>query len=126
MAYRLWYTTVYARDFAKLVDFYANTVGLPLKRREDDFGYASFDTGFCQLSIARLDPDDPNIDALSGRHTGLGLAVDDLAAAHADLAAKGVEFPMPPTQQPWGGTIALMADPEGNILFLDEYAEEKR
>ena len=32
---------------------------------------------------------------------------------------KGVEFEMPPTQQPWGGTLALFKDPDGNIYYLD-------
>jgi predicted enzyme related to lactoylglutathione lyase len=126
MRYRLWYTTVYVRDFSRAVDFYADTLGLPLLRREDDFGYAAFDTGFAQFSLTRVDDSMDNVDELTGRHTGLGLAVDDLAATHKELAAKGVEFPMPPTKQPWGGTIALFADPEGNISFLDEYREGAR
>ena len=126
MPIRLWYTTVYVVDFAAAVDFYANTLGLPLKMREDQFGYAAFDTGAAQFSLAAVDPKDENTPALIGRHTGLGLAVDDLQASYEELSAKGVEFPMPPTKQPWGGTIAMFQDPEGNISFLDQYDPARR
>jgi hypothetical protein len=61
-----------------------------------------------------------------GRHTGLGLAVDDLQASFEELSAKGVEFPMPPTKQPWGGTIAMFQDSEGNVSFLDQYDADHR
>jgi len=31
---------------------------------------------------------------------------------------------LPPTQQPRGGTLAQLADPEGNLLTLDQYRQE--
>ena len=126
MSYRVWYTTVYVADFDRAVDFYAKTIGMPLVRREDEFGYAAFGTEGAQFSIARVDDATPNADALTGRHTGLGIAVDDLQATYEELAAKGVAFPMPPTKQPWGGVIAMFEDPEGNVSFLDEYHEDAR
>ena len=126
MPIRLCYTTVYVVDFAAAVDFYANTLGLPLKMREDQFRYAAFDTGGAQFSLAEVDPKDENTSSLIGRHTGLGLAVDDLQASYEELSAKGVEFPMPPTKQPWGDTIAMFQDPEGNVSFLDEYGADRR
>ena len=126
MPYRVWYTTVYVVDFAAAVDFYADTMGLPLARRENEFGYAAFNTAGAQFSLARVDPEAENTAALVGRHTGLGLAVDDLQASFEELSAKGVEFPMPPTKQPWGGTIAMFQDPEGNVSFLDQYDADRR
>jgi predicted enzyme related to lactoylglutathione lyase len=50
----------------------------------------------------------------------VGLAVSDLEATHARLSGLGVAFDMPPTRQPWGGFMALLADPDGNVFYLDE------
>lgn len=42
---------------------------------------------------------------------------DDIEATYATLAAKGVDFPTPPTRQPWG-TYAMFKDPDGNQFVL--------
>ena len=67
------------------------------------------------LAVAGADQQD-----LVGRHTGVGFAVADLTAEHARLSTSGVAFTMPPTKQPWGGFLALAADPDGNLFYLDE------
>ncbi|MFM8643852.1 MAG: VOC family protein, partial [Actinomycetota bacterium] len=59
-----------------------------------------------------------------GRHTGIGLVVADLDAEFARLTSLGVQFPMPPTRQPWGGVMALVADPDGNVFYVDQAAPE--
>ena len=64
----------------------------------------------------------PDQTDLVGRHTGVGFAVGDLEAEHARLAGLGVAFSQPPTRQPWGGYMALMTDPDGNVYYLDEVA----
>ena len=69
------------------------------------------------MGIAVAGPEQAN---LIGRHTGVGLAVDDLEAEHARLVALGVDFESPPTRQPWGGFMALIKDPDDNIFYLDE------
>jgi uncharacterized glyoxalase superfamily protein PhnB len=88
--------------------------GLDLITCDEQFGYASFRAGAITFAIARTD--DP---ALVGRHTGAGFIVADIDAAYLELTAKGVEFEMPPTRQPWGGTLALVKDPDGNVHYLD-------
>jgi uncharacterized glyoxalase superfamily protein PhnB len=45
--------------------------------------------------------------------------VHDVDAVYEDLLGKGVEFTMPPTKQPWGGTLALFKDLDGNVFYLD-------
>ena len=59
---------------------------------------------------------------LLGRHTGVGFNTADLEADHKRLAEQGVVFTMEPTRQPWGGFMALFADPDGNVFYLDEIA----
>lgn len=108
------YVNVFASDFDGVVSFFADTIGLELVMRADDHGYASFKAGPISFAIARTD--DPS---LVGRHTGVGFIVEDIDATFDELSGKGVEFEMPPTPQPWGGVLALMKDPDGNIYYLD-------
>lgn len=82
-----------------------------------EHGYAALSAGAVRLGLAVPGPGDV---ALIGRHTGVGLAVADLEAEHERLAGLGVRFTMPPTRQPWGGFMALVADPDDNVSYLDQ------
>jgi predicted enzyme related to lactoylglutathione lyase len=105
------------RDLARACDFYENTLGLTPQFQDAEHGYASFDAGPIRLGIGRVGDAQPE---LIGRHTGVGFDVDDLEAEHARLASAGVVFKMKPERQPWGGFMALMEDPDGNVFYLDQ------
>ena len=47
---------------------------------------------------------------------------DDIVATHRELAARGVEFPQPPVNQPFGWW-AMFADSEGNRYALGQSGE---
>lgn len=111
------YANVFVRDLERACAFYEQVLGLELRQKADEHRYASFAAGPIQLGVARVGDDQPE---LVGRHTGLGFAVEDLEKEHARLAGQGVAFPMPPERQPWGGFMALMADPDGNVFYLDQ------
>ena len=113
------YVNVFVRELDRAVAFYRDTLGLQLAMSDAGHGYASFDAGPVRLGLAVAGPDQPD---LVGRLTGVGLAVDDLESEHARLEKLGVVFPMPPTRQSWGGFMALVEDPDGNTLYLDEVA----
>jgi predicted enzyme related to lactoylglutathione lyase len=115
--YTLGYTNIYVADFDRAFRFYTETLGLTAGLKDEKFGYASFATKGAQLAIALSEGDHAH---LVGRHTGVGLMVEDLDATFAELAGKGVTFPMKPEKQPWGGYMGLMEDSEGNILYLDQ------
>ena len=85
---------------------------------DPDHGYAAFDAGAVKLGLAEVPAGEG--DPLTGRHTGVGFGVDDLRAEHARLAEAGVRFTAAPERQPWGGFMALFADPDGNVFYLDE------
>jgi catechol 2,3-dioxygenase-like lactoylglutathione lyase family enzyme len=119
-ALELWYVNVFVSDLARAVEFYRGTLGLPLAFQDERFGYAAFTPKGVRLGLARVDPAAPESASLLGRHTGVGFGVRDLRATHAALAAKGVRFTMPPTEQPWGGFMAMVADPDGNVFYLDQ------
>lgn len=113
------YATVYVSDLDRAVEFYESKLGMPVRFRDEEHGYVSFKTAGTSFALARVGPDQAEAQTLVGRHTGLGLGVADIHAAYDALNARGVEFVQPPEKQPWGGTIAIIADPDGNTLFLD-------
>jgi predicted enzyme related to lactoylglutathione lyase len=113
------YVNVFVTDLDRAVKFYEGSLGLSLQFSSPEHGYAAFSAGDVRLGIALPGADQQ---ALIGRHTGVGLAVTDLVAEHARLSELGVRFTMPPTRQPWGGFMALLADPDGNTYYLDQVA----
>ncbi|HUG37798.1 MAG TPA: MOSC domain-containing protein [Candidatus Limnocylindrales bacterium] len=114
------YVNVYVTDLDRSVAFFQKTLGLALQYAAESFGYASFDVGPIRMGLAKIDAEDEDSRALVGRRTGIGFAVPDLDARHRALAERGVAFPMPPAKQPWGGYMALFADPDGNVFYLDQ------
>jgi predicted enzyme related to lactoylglutathione lyase len=113
------YVNVFVRDLVQSIGFYRDVLGLELQHAHEEFGYASFRAG--PVSIGLAVPGDEQKELL-GRHTGVGFAVEDLVAEHRRLEDLGVEFTTPPERQPWGGFMALFADPDGNVYYLDEVA----
>ncbi len=118
---RLGYVNVNVSDFDRAVAFYRDALALPLNFADEKFGYASFDTGQAQLAVIKTEEQVE----LIGRHTGIGLMVDDVDAAHKDLVGRGVSFTMQPSKQPWGGYMAMFQDPDGNIFYLDQPMQEQ-
>jgi catechol 2,3-dioxygenase-like lactoylglutathione lyase family enzyme len=55
----------------------------------------------------------------AGSLQGLVLGSEDLRSDCDDLAANGVEFDRPLQEQPWG-TEAVVRDPDGNRLVLQQ------
>lgn len=111
------YVNVFVSDLDRAIEFYESKLGLKLALSSPEHGYASLHAGPVSLGLAVAGEDQRD---LVGRHTGVGLSVSDLEAEHARLTALGVTFTMPPSKQPWGGFMALAADPDGNIFYLDE------
>jgi len=115
---RIVVTSVVVDDQDKALQFYTDVLGMKLETRADEFGWAQFATGSCNLAVERLAPDDPEAPGLVGRYVGISLRVPDLDSTYHALVARGVEFLSPPTKQAWGGTLAHLRDPEGNVLTL--------
>ncbi len=116
---RIAYVNLFVSDLDRAIKFNCEKLGLGLEFSDAEHGYASVSAGPIRLGLALPGPDQKD---LLGRHTGVGFAVDDLVAEHARLAALGVDFTMEPEKQPWGGFMAMVADPDGNLLYLDEVA----
>lgn len=111
------YVNVFVSDLSRAVEFYRDLLGFDLQFSSEEHGYASFATGGVRLGIALPGPDHPE---LVGRHTGVGMEVADLEVEYIRLSELGVAFTMSPTKQPWGGFMAQISDPDGNIFYLDQ------
>ena len=116
---RIGYVNVGVRDLARSIAFYRDALGFPLTYSAPEFHYAAFDVGGLRFAIAAFEADSTGRPP-GDRHTGVGLVVADVDAAHAELAAKGVAFTMPPAKQPWGGYMGIFSDPDGNLFYLDQ------
>jgi len=93
-------------------------MGIPVAYRNDEIGWAQLATGEGQLALERVDPSDSESKELVGRFVGVSLAVPDIFETHKALADRGVEFIAPPEKQAWGGVLAHLRDPDGNVITL--------
>ncbi len=116
MDYQLSYVRVFVTDWPRAIRFYTET--LEMKPTLITDGWAQFATGEAQLALERVDPADPESDESVGRFVGVSLSVDDIDAAYQKLSRRGVEFVGAPERQPWGGVLAHLRDPDGNVLTL--------
>lgn len=118
VTYKLYAVRIFVRDWKRALDFYANTLGMPVAFANEQLGWAELATEGSHLALERVRPDDRESLGYVGRFAGVSLQVADVAAAYGELRAKGVDFVAPPEKQPWGGTLAHFRDPDGNVLTL--------
>jgi predicted enzyme related to lactoylglutathione lyase len=102
--------------FPEMARFYRDQLGLTPRTSKPDF--INFDWAGLRLSVSVHD-------RVRGRsHDPLrimvNLLVDDIRAVHARLSEAGVVFTRPPEAEEWGGRVATLLDPDGNMLQLFE------
>lgn len=111
----LYSVAIFVNDIERALAFYGTTLGLPLEQ-SGSFGGEFFDAG-THLSVHPAQH--PDAKALVGRHTGITLRIPGLLHFCGLLHDRGVVFVAEPTQQAWG-IMAMIRDPDGNILALWE------
>ena len=100
--------------FEAMARFYRDRLGLAPRTSKPDF--VSFDWGGVRLSVSIHDRvSGPSRDPF---RIMVNLAVDDIRAVHARLAAAGVVFTRSPEAEEWGGQVATFLDPDGNLIQL--------
>ncbi|AWE48886.1 MULTISPECIES: VOC family protein [Streptomyces] len=100
--------------------FYGEQLGLAVYR---EFGTGAergtvyfLGGGFLEVSGRSETPASPAV--------RLWMQVEDVAAAHEELVAKGVEIVRPPLREPWGLIEMWLADPDGTPIVLVEVPAE--
>ncbi len=106
---------IFVTDIERATEFYRDRLGLPVAK-QGAFGAEFFDDG---TRIGVHPAVHPDAKALVGRHTGITLYVSGLLHYCGELHERGVRFVTEPTQQAWG-IMAMVADPDGNMLALWE------
>ncbi|WP_031510360.1 VOC family protein [Streptomyces megasporus] len=100
--------------------FYGDVLGLAVYR---EFGTGPergtvyfLGGGFLEVSGRSEEPPSPGL--------RLWLQVADVAEAHRELAARGVEVLREPKREPWGLVEMWIADPDGVRIVLVEVPED--
>lgn len=115
------YVILYVRDLAVSIEFYRDTIGLPVKFTEA--GYAEFATPGTKFALYEK----RRADWLVGRETSPGPAAEivfvvaDVDAEAERLDRAGAEILNGPVDRPWGHRTVHVADPDG---FVVEFAQE--
>ncbi len=121
-------------DYARAKAFYLDQCGFDLivDHIDGDFRVVQLNPHGSSCSIAMM----PTTDMVPGSIQGLHLVVTDIAAARAELAAKGVDISEPyvfgpegrtpgihPTHESYA-TFADFRDPDGNTWLIQEVGYE--
>jgi len=125
MTARVAMTTVLVDDYDRAIAFYRDALGLALLADTDMGGgkrwvVVSGPAGG-RLLLARA-VDEPQRAAMgrqAGGRVGFFMETDDFAADHARFVARGVQFREAPRHEAYG-TVAVFADPFGNLWDLIE------
>ncbi|MGN8246653.1 VOC family protein [Cellulomonas soli] len=100
------------RDVRRLAAFYRDLLGT--LSDSDDPVHQTFEQHGLQLSIQQDDSTDPE----GRQRLVVAFAVDDVDAEHERLLGLGVQVLEPPTARPWGARNLVVADPDGNRVYL--------
>jgi predicted enzyme related to lactoylglutathione lyase len=113
--------TIWSEDLNRLLPFYRDVLGLPVRINSPQFVVFGSAEGPALGLGTHSEVRGPNADP--ARHM-VGLASDDLAADWKRLQAAGVKFIEEPTV--YGNLrIATLADPEGNLVQLFQPANAR-
>lgn len=111
MSAALSYVIRFVADMGAATRFYRDEVGMTLRFESPE--WTEFDTGRTTLALHKATAEHP-----PGVFQ-LGLAVDDLAAFHAQAAKRGMVCARPPADE-HGVRIARYRDPEGVEFSVSE------
>ncbi|MCK6441040.1 MAG: VOC family protein [Planctomycetes bacterium] len=111
-----------SRDVKRLVEFYRDKVGIPLKVADHGGGmHAEAELGETHFAIF------PGGGApLERGPIMFSLHVDNIDAEYQAMSKRGVKFDGPPADRGFGGVIASFRDPDGNGVCLMCWQSERK
>lgn len=114
-------------DFPAVYRFYRDVLGLKPQFEAEDGPYAKLspDVGHAAIALqdrAQMGAVLGTLGAEPAGYRGLVvLRVDDLEAAHRELTSRGARFTRDPAPMGDRMRVAYLADPEGNLIELQEW-----
>ncbi len=118
---RYGYTILYITDPVKTRLFYHDLLGLPIKAEHGS--YTEFDTGSTILAFNTKEDVRSIIpyeipDKTVQQSMELGFVTEDVAHLYEQIKKAGHKIILPPTEKPWGQTVAYVLDPDGHLIEL--------
>jgi len=111
--------TLFVEDVAVAKEFYLRAFGLPVVYEDADSAVFKFGSTLVNLLKITAAPELIAPAAVAGPDAGaraqFTLQVEDVDAACAELASRGVELLNGPMDRPWGIRTASFRDPAGHI-----------
>lgn len=114
------YVVIYVSDMQRSTAFYRDVLGLPVKFTSP--GWTEFQTGDIAIALHKSSAGqstEPSPRPPAGV-VQLAFNVDDLTATYEALKEKGVYFSLPPQKQVSGVTLAILHDPDGLGISLQQ------
>lgn len=109
---------IYVSDMQRSTAFYRDVLGLPLKFSSP--GWTEFSNGGTTLALHRHMSGAASAPEPSAGQATLVFALDDLQSVYETLQAEGAHFSMEPQKQPSGLTFAILRDPDGFSITLQQ------
>jgi lactoylglutathione lyase len=104
-------------DMGAAFRFYRDALGMTVSFGDESSSYASFDTGTGSVALFARSGQEAVLELrAAGDSTLTVLEVDDVDAAVERLREHVVREPV--DQPEWGGRVAYLRDPSGNLLEL--------
>jgi len=110
---RLWLTMIYVSDMDRALEFYHQTLGLPVALVAKMFNHAEVGP---EEPLAKIGIHAGRKKSKRKRRTGIVFDTDDIYSLYERLRKQGVKFTLKPTKMPWGGIVADFLDPDNNEL----------
>jgi lactoylglutathione lyase len=100
--------------FPAMRAFYVEALGL--RPRSDRDGFVNFELGEQRLTVSvHADLSTANRDPL---HVMINLTTTDIRDDYTTAVAAGAASVRAPEPEPWGGVVATLLDPDGNVVQL--------
>jgi predicted enzyme related to lactoylglutathione lyase len=112
-------------DFPAAVEFWRDSMKLPMTFSDETMGYAYFDAGGAGVELFSRDGFATAIGEATpapipvGRQTVFVFRVDNVDATYTDLVQRGATAVAgPQDRQAWGVRSAHISDPEGQVIEI--------
>jgi catechol 2,3-dioxygenase-like lactoylglutathione lyase family enzyme len=119
MIKRIWDVTLTVSDLKRAISFYENILGLQKKYCFKD--YAGFDCGGVEIGLKTWG----ELEKPRKGEPCVNFIVDNIDEYYNYLKGKGADFTEGPKDTQWGARMAILLDPDGNILQITQVDWEK-
>ena len=110
---KLRYALVFVSDMGRSVAFYRDVLDWPLTRRSPERVELAGEGTTLALHYASRPSGAAAVQGEIAGRCQLGFWVEDVEAFHRDMVARGTPCIQPPTEDAFGATLAVYADPDG-------------